>query len=74
MGAGMAELLAGDGHAFELVTSCEKVAPICDETLEGPILRQHLHDLGIGMRAECAVSAVDAGGVRGGETTLGDPV
>ena len=72
MGAGMAELLAGEGHAVELVTSCEKVAPFCDETLEGPLLRQHLHDLGIGMRAECAVSAVDAGGVRG-ETTLGDP-
>ena len=72
MGAGMAELLAGEGHAVELVTSCEKVAPFCDETLEGPLLRQHLYDLGIGMRAECAVSAVDAGGVRG-ETTLGDP-
>ena len=55
MGAGMAELLAGEGHAVELVTSCEKVAPFCDETLEGPLLRQHLHDLGIGMRAECAV-------------------
>ena len=72
MGAGMAELLAGEGHAVELVTSCEKVAPFCDETLEGPLLRQHLHDIGIAMRAECAVSAVEPGGVRG-ETTLGDP-
>ena len=71
MGAGMAELLAGEGHAVELVTSCEKVAPFCDETLEGPLLRQHLHDIGIAMRADCAVSAVEAGGVRG-ETTLGD--
>ncbi|HEY7259146.1 MAG TPA: FAD-dependent oxidoreductase, partial [Gaiellales bacterium] len=72
MGAGMAELLAREGYSVELVTSCEKVAPFCDETLEGPLLRQHLHDLGIGMRAECAVSAVEPGGVRG-ETTLGDP-
>src|SRR5438046_7164265 len=72
MGAGMAELLAGEGHPVELVTSCEKVAPFCDETLEGPLLRRHLHDLGIGLRAECGVSAVEAGGVRG-ETTLGDP-
>ncbi len=72
MGAGMAELLAGEGHTVKLVTSCEKVAPFCDETLEGPLLRQHLHDLGVGLRAECSVSAVEAGGVRG-ETTLGDP-
>ena len=43
---------ARHGHEVELVTSCEKVAPMCDETLEGPILRRHLHDLGIGMRAE----------------------
>jgi dimethylamine/trimethylamine dehydrogenase len=72
MGAGMAELLNGEGHAVELVTSCEKVAPFCDETLEGPLLRRHLHDLGIGMRAECAVRRIDEGGVRG-ETALGDP-
>ena len=72
MGAGMAELLHGEGHTVELVTSCEKVAPFCDETLEGPLLRRHLHDLGIALRAECAVSAIEPGGVRG-ETTLGDP-
>jgi dimethylamine/trimethylamine dehydrogenase len=71
MGAGMAELLAGEGHAVELVTSCEKVAPFCDETLEGPLLRQHLHDLAIGMQAESVVSAIEPGGVRG-KTTLGD--
>src|SRR6476469_2449651 len=72
MGAGMAELLAGESHAVELVTSCEKVAPFCDETLEGPLLRRHLHDLGIGLRADCGVSAIEPAGVRG-ETTLGDP-
>jgi dimethylamine/trimethylamine dehydrogenase len=71
MGAGMAELLRGEGHAVELVTSCEKVAPFCDETLEGPLLRQHLHDLGVGLRAECQVEAVEPGGVRG-QTALGD--
>jgi dimethylamine/trimethylamine dehydrogenase len=72
MGAGMAELLHGEGHSVELVTSCEKIAPFCDETLEGPLLRQHLHDLGIAMRSECAVEAVEPGGLRG-QTTLGDP-
>jgi dimethylamine/trimethylamine dehydrogenase len=72
MGAGMAELLRGEGCAVELVTSCEKVAPFCDETLEGPLLRRHLHDLGIGLRAEQYVAAIEPGGLRG-ETALGDP-
>ena len=44
MGAGLAEKLAGDGFSVELVTPHERVAPVCDETLEGPLLRQHLHE------------------------------
>jgi dimethylamine/trimethylamine dehydrogenase len=71
-GAGMAELLRGEGHDVELVTSCEKVAPLCDETLEGPLLRRHLHDMGVRMRAGASLAEVAAGGVRG-ETDLGDP-
>jgi dimethylamine/trimethylamine dehydrogenase len=71
MGAGMAELLRAGGHEVELITSCEKVAPLCDETLEGPILRRHLHDLGIGMRAEAWLTRIGAGGADG-ETELGD--
>jgi dimethylamine/trimethylamine dehydrogenase len=70
-GAGMAELLRDRGHEVELITSCEKVAPLCDETLEGPILRRHLHDLGIGMRAEAWLTGIGAGGADG-ETELGD--
>ena len=61
MGAGMAELLAARGPRGRARHACEKVAPFCDETLEGPLLRQHLHDLGIAMRAERAVSAVEPG-------------
>jgi dimethylamine/trimethylamine dehydrogenase len=71
MGAGMAELLRAHGHEVELITSCEKVAPMCDETLEGPILRRHLHDLRIGMQAEAWLTRIDAGG-GDGETELGD--
>jgi dimethylamine/trimethylamine dehydrogenase len=71
MGAGMAELLQSNGHLVELITSCEKVAPMCDETLEGPILRRHLHDLGIGMRAEAWLTRIAAGGAEA-ETELGD--
>ncbi len=44
---------------------------MCDETLEGPILRRHLHDLGIGMRAEAWLTRIGPGGVEG-ETELGD--
>ncbi len=71
MGAGMAELMRAHGHDVDLLTSCEKVAPMCDETLEGPILRRHLHDLGIGMRAETWVTRIEPGGVAC-ETELGD--
>jgi len=71
MGAGMAELLREQGHQVELITSCEKIAPMCDETLEGPILRRHLHGLGIGMRAEAWLTRIGAGGAEG-ETELGD--
>jgi dimethylamine/trimethylamine dehydrogenase len=71
MGAGMAELLRAHGHEVELVTSCEKIAPRCDETLEGPLLRRRLHDLGIGMRAETWATRIDPGGVAC-ETELGD--
>jgi dimethylamine/trimethylamine dehydrogenase len=71
MGAGMAELLRSHGHEVELMTSCEKVAPLCDETLEGPLLRRHLHDLGIRMRAETWLTRIEPGGVAA-ETELGE--
>jgi dimethylamine/trimethylamine dehydrogenase len=59
--AGLAEKLAGDGFSVELVTCLEKIAPICDETLEGPLLRQHLHDLGIGQRAGVMLTGIEPG-------------
>ncbi len=45
--AGVAELLAGEGYRVELVTLLEQVAQLCDETLEGPLVRRRLHDLGV---------------------------
>jgi dimethylamine/trimethylamine dehydrogenase len=50
MGAGMAELLALEGHRVQLVTSLDKISPISDQTLEGPLLRRRLHDAGVQMR------------------------
>jgi len=61
--AGLAERLAGEGFAVELVTCLDKVAPVCDETLEGPMLRQHLHDRGIGQRAGVVLTGIEPGRV-----------
>jgi dimethylamine/trimethylamine dehydrogenase len=60
-GAGMAELLAGEGFRVDLVTCLERVSPVCDETLEGPLLRQHLHELGIGQRAGVLLTGIEPG-------------
>jgi dimethylamine/trimethylamine dehydrogenase len=67
MAAGMAEMLAADGFSVELVTPHERVAPLCDETLEGPMLRRHLHDLGIAMRPGSMLVGIEAGRVVGAD-------
>jgi dimethylamine/trimethylamine dehydrogenase len=63
--AGLAEKLAGDGFEVELATCLERIAPVTDETLEGPMLRQHLHDVGIRQRAGFLAAEIADGGVRG---------
>ncbi len=68
---GIAELLRLEGHDVAIATPAARVAEYSDETLEGDLLRQHLHDLGIAMLTERVVHAVHPGGVRG-QTTYGD--
>jgi dimethylamine/trimethylamine dehydrogenase len=63
MAAGLAEKLRRDGFEVELVTPHERVAPVCDETLEGPLLRQHLHGLGIRLRPGTMLTAIEPGRV-----------
>jgi dimethylamine/trimethylamine dehydrogenase len=63
--AGLAEKLVGEGFEVELATFLEQVAPVTDETLEGPMLRQHLHDIGVRQRAGFAVSSLEPGRVLG---------
>ncbi|MEO8290212.1 MAG: FAD-dependent oxidoreductase, partial [Gaiellaceae bacterium] len=71
--AGLAEKLAGEGFEVELATCLERVAPVTDETLEGPMLRQHLHDLGIRQRAGLVVSSIEPGHI-GGTDEFGEEV
>lgn len=71
--AGLAEKLAGEGFSVELVTCLDKIAPICDETLEGPLLRQHLHDLGIGQRAGVMLTGIEPG-LLAATDEFGDPL
>jgi dimethylamine/trimethylamine dehydrogenase len=61
--AGLAEKLAADGFRVELVTCLDRIAPVCDETLEGPLLRQHLHDVGVAQRAGIVLTRIEAGRV-----------
>jgi dimethylamine/trimethylamine dehydrogenase len=60
-GPGIAELLAAEGHRVELWTSLEAIAPFCDETLEGPELRLHLHGCGIAMRRGIELASIEPG-------------
>jgi dimethylamine/trimethylamine dehydrogenase len=63
MAAGLAEKLAAEGFRVELVTPLERVSPISDETLEGALLRQHLHDRGVAFRTETMVTQIEPGRV-----------
>jgi len=58
---GLAEKLVADGFQVELVTCHDLVSPLSDETLEGPLLRQHLHEAGIGMRTGCLLTGIQPG-------------
>jgi dimethylamine/trimethylamine dehydrogenase len=59
--AGVAEKLAVDGFAVELVTPFAEIAPFCDETLEGQLLRRHLHQKGIALRAGLTIQSFQDG-------------
>jgi dimethylamine/trimethylamine dehydrogenase len=62
---GIAELLAKEDFGVTLVTSLEIVSPISDLTIEGPLLRQALHDAGVRMVTGVTITGVDAGRMSG---------
>jgi dimethylamine/trimethylamine dehydrogenase len=70
---GLAEKLVADGYEVELVTCHELVSPLSDETLEGALLRQHLHDTGIRMRTGTLLTGIQPGQLTARDH-LGEPL
>jgi dimethylamine/trimethylamine dehydrogenase len=72
LAAGLAERLRAEGREVEIVTPHDRVAPICDETLEGTLLRHHLHGLGISWRTGSMLTGIEAGRLSA-STEFGEP-
>lgn len=72
MGAGLAELLVLEGFLVRLVSGLGQISPLSDETLEGPLLRRHLHELEVHTERGVDLEAVAPDGLRGRDE-FGDP-
>ena len=64
---GVAELLAAEGFEVHLVTTFPVVSPDSDATLEGEMLRRHLHGAGIEAHRCVTLHSVTKEGVSGGD-------
>jgi dimethylamine/trimethylamine dehydrogenase len=73
MAPGLAEKLVADGFDVEFVTCHDLVSPLSDETLEGALLRQHLHEVGVHMRAGTMLTGIEPGRVTA-QDHLGEPL
>jgi dimethylamine/trimethylamine dehydrogenase len=62
---GIAELLADEGRAVDLVTCFPVVSPESDPTLEGDMLRHHLHRKGIRVHRGVTLGSVTRDAVAG---------
>jgi dimethylamine/trimethylamine dehydrogenase len=58
VGPGVAELLALEGHEVHLVTTYPVVSPVSDASLEGDMLRRHLHRQGVVAHRGTTLTAV----------------
>jgi dimethylamine/trimethylamine dehydrogenase len=58
LGATLAEKLANEGLRVELITPLTQVAPFCDYTLEGSLLRDRLHELGVVLTRTTSINAI----------------
>jgi dimethylamine/trimethylamine dehydrogenase len=57
----LAQLLAGQGRRVTIVTPFDKVAPMCDFTLEGVNLRRMMRETGIAQRTAHWAARVESG-------------
>src|SRR5262249_42809142 len=62
---GVAELLARDGFEVTLVTTFNVLSPVSDQTLEGDMLRAHVHRAGVRVCPATTVTGISAGSVTG---------
>ena len=75
-GPGVAELLAADGFEVTIVTTYPVLSPVSDETLEGEMLRAHVHRAGIRVLHATTVTAIQpaaAAILLAGADRYGDP-
>jgi dimethylamine/trimethylamine dehydrogenase len=62
---GIAELLVSEGYETHLVTTGSRVSEVSDETLEGPMLRRHLRELGVVLHTGCTLLGIGDSTVHG---------
>jgi dimethylamine/trimethylamine dehydrogenase len=58
---GVAELLAADGHEVTVVTTFAVLSPVSDQTLEGDMLRAHLHRAGVRVAHATTITEIKPG-------------
>ena len=74
MGGVLAELLAGEGHRVDIVTSEPLVSAWTVNTMEQGRIHRRLLDLGVGVRTHHAVAAAEAGSATLRHTITGTTV
>jgi dimethylamine/trimethylamine dehydrogenase len=62
---GVAELLVADGFEVTVVTTFNVLSPVSDQTLEGDMLRAHLHRAGVSVSLATTITGIGAGSVTG---------
>jgi dimethylamine/trimethylamine dehydrogenase len=69
---GVAELLAGEGFDVTVVTTFPVLSPVSDNTLEGDMLRAHVHKRGVVLERAITITGIEAGSAHG-ENEHGEP-
>jgi dimethylamine/trimethylamine dehydrogenase len=62
---GVAELLAAEGFGVSVVTTFPVLSPVSDETLEGGMLRGHLHRCGVAVQRGVTITGIGPGSASG---------